>query len=604
MRMSIRIKFIFFFVFFVLIPLFLAGAVSLNIAKKIHIRAIADLEASFLTQKEKELSRFIEEVKTVFEVTSGSDDVSSLSLKDQEFLAQSILAHPSVFEVALLDVTGQETFKIRRDGRGKGVVSELRNRSDSKIFQSARKGDVFVGPLAYRESEAFMPIARPLRNRSGLIVMVVAGEVNLQNIRNVFEGSLLGNEGYILLIDKGRNIVAASASILIGKTYHQSVWLSSIFQGEHATGLRSKDVFAGLQNRPVFASGILSKGENFALVAEWPQDDALRSLRSLRNQMAGFFTLLALFVVGAGIISARKVVRSIAVLQRGVGIVGAGNLDYKIEVTTKDELEELANAFNRMSGDLKEAQEKKEKVIEAKALEEAFRMEKEISKNKSDFITNISHQLRTPISIMDWALDLALHAADKEKRAAQFDAVRKGIEQLRAIINDLLVISEFTIGYKIAKGVDFDVPALLEKVVEDHKDAVTNKKINVQKDIAKNLPLYRGSKVGIQKVLENVFDNAVTYTKESGEIAIRAWFEEGVFHFVFRDNGIGIPKTDQPSVFSAFFRAGNAVEQKNVGTGLGLLIAKNIVEGHGGKIWFTSEQGKGSVFFIDLPQAA
>jgi signal transduction histidine kinase len=603
MRANLKIKFILFFVVFVLAPLFLMGVISLNITKKIQIQAIADLEKFFLTQKERELSRFIEEVKTVFEVRSGSDDASSLSIVDQKFLSQSILAHPTVFEVALLDLTGQETFKTRRSDGGQEIVSELRNQSHSKIFQSARKGDVFVGPLVYRGSEAFMPIARPLRNRSGLIVMVIAGEVDLRNVRNLFEGSLLGNEGYILLIDKGRNIFAASSKSFIGKIYHQSAWLSAIFEGEDAVGLRKKDVFLGLQNRPVFASGIVSKGSGLAIVVEWPQDDALRSLRSLGNQMVGFFFFLAFFVVVAGIISVRRVLRPLAVLQKGVGIIGGGNLDYKIQVQTKDELQDLANAFNRMGSDLKEAQEKKEQVIEAKALEEAFKLEKELSKNKSDFITHISHQLRTPISIMDWALESALTSGDAEKRAAHFDAARNGLEQLRAIINDLLVISEFGIGYKIAKGNEFDLPALLENVVKDGDDAVINKKINVKKDIAKNLPSYRGSKLGIQKVLENLLDNAITYTKENGEVIIRAWFQEDVFHLMFRDTGIGIPKSDQQSIFSAFFRAGNAVEQKNVGTGLGLLIVKNIVEGHGGKIWFESEQGKGSTFFIDLPQS-
>jgi len=148
---------------------------------------------------------------------------------------------------------------------------------------------------------------------------------------------------------------------------------------------------------------------------------------------------------------------------------------------------------------------------------------------------------------------------------------------------------------------EIDLGALLSEVVGRQKEVVKTKKIAFKTEIGGDLPKIYGSRVGMQKVFENLLDNTFTYTQEGGEVSLRLQCKGKDIWFTIKDTGIGIPDGDKPSIFSAFFRAGNSVEMKNVGTGLGLLICKNIIEGHGGKIWFESKRGEGTTFYFTLP---
>ena len=103
--------------------------------------------------------------------------------------------------------------------------------------------------------------------------------------------------------------------------------------------------------------------------------------------------------------------------------------------------------------------------------------------------------------------------------------------------------------------------------------------------------------------MQNLLDNAVSYTPRGGKIIISLREVNNHIEFSVRDTGIGIPKDQQNRVFSRFFRTQGAIRAKTKGTGLGLYITKNIIEAHGGKIWFESEEGKGSVFYFTLPVA-
>jgi len=111
-------------------------------------------------------------------------------------------------------------------------------------------------------------------------------------------------------------------------------------------------------------------------------------------------------------------------------------------------------------------------------------------------------------------------------------------------------------------------------------------------------------KVDIEKitlVIKNLIENAIHYTPSGGEITVRVERQDKEVLFSVQDTGVGIPKDQQKRVFTRFFRGANVIKMETEGTGLGLFISKNIVEAHGGKIWFKSKENKGSTFFFTLP---
>ena len=601
MRVGLRVKFIFFFVLLVLAPLFLLGAASLFILERTQIKAVATTEHQFLVEKQKEINRLFNDATALFEIRTGSEDVSPISARDQQFLAEKILgSNRFILEVSFIDLSGQETLKIRR-GEEAFVASKVGNIGASELFRVARKGDVFFGPVETRDGGSFMNVARPVRNRSNLIIMLVAGEINLDNVKSLVQGVTLGDKGYMIVTDSKGVIFAASREEFIGKSPSNSSWIKGVIEGRPAVGLKAEDRFMGLGSVPVFASGVSIRAPSWGLVVEWPRDDALSPIKDTRRFVFGFFAAIGIVIAVLGFFAANKILVPLAILKKGARLIGTGNFDYKIQIRSGDELEELGTAFNRMGDDLKKLDEWRMKAAKSEALEKAFRLEKEISKSKSNFITNTSHQLRTPISILGWSLELALAEQDKKEQATQLQSAWNGLEQLRAIVNDLLIISEFGIGYTSERGMEINLGALLSEVVGRQKEVVKTKKIAFKTEIGGDLPKIYGSRVGMQKVFENLLDNTFTYTQEGGEVSLRLQCKGKDIWFTIKDTGIGIPDGDKPSIFSAFFRAGNSVEMKNVGTGLGLLICKNIIEGHGGKIWFESKRGEGTTFYFTLP---
>ena len=119
--------------------------------------------------------------------------------------------------------------------------------------------------------------------------------------------------------------------------------------------------------------------------------------------------------------------------------------------------------------------------------------------------------------------------------------------------------------------------------------------------MSKDLNHIPGDASFLSAVFDNLYDNAITYSKAGGKVSVTLVSEGDRIHFSIADRGIGIPQKDKDLIFTQFFRATNAISMKNVGTGLGLFICKTVIEGHGGKIWFESDEDKGTVVHFILP---
>jgi len=221
---------------------------------------------------------------------------------------------------------------------------------------------------------------------------------------------------------------------------------------------------------------------------------------------------------------------------------------------------------------------------------------------KSDFVSFVTHQLRTPLSGVKWMLELAMDATDNPEEMASFvrDA-RVSTERLIRLVNDLLDTSRLERGKLEIVRQPVDVADLTQNVVRELAPLLAEKeeRLTVQADEA--LPQPYVDRQLLRQAIMNLISNAMKYTPARGEIRIRITRGADGLRWEIRDSGIGIPPADLSKLFQKFYRAGNAVAVETEGTGLGLYLVRLIIERFGGKVWCESEEGKGSAFTLSLP---
>ncbi len=222
---------------------------------------------------------------------------------------------------------------------------------------------------------------------------------------------------------------------------------------------------------------------------------------------------------------------------------------------------------------------------------------------KTQFLSNMSHELRTPlnaiINMTGFVVDGVMGDVNEDQAEALNKAVDSG-QHLLSLINDVLDLTKIEAGMMNIIFEDVDVDAILNSIMSSGKGLVKNKPIDLQANFPdEGLPHVLGDRRRIRQILLNVVSNAVKYTIE-GEIIVSAKAQGANIHVTVQDTGVGIAEEDYDWVFQTFTQARNSLDNV-VSTGLGLPISKQLVEMHGGEIWFESEVGEGSIFHVLLP---
>ena len=231
--------------------------------------------------------------------------------------------------------------------------------------------------------------------------------------------------------------------------------------------------------------------------------------------------------------------------------------------------------------------------------------EKMVEQLKTEFVSLSAHQLRTPLSAIKWTLRMILDGdvgAITDEQRSFLDKTYKSNERMIDLINDLLNVTRIEEGRYLYKPSRNQIDPVVKFVADSYKEEAEKRKLKIEfKEPNKKIPPVSIDVEKIRLAIQNLVDNAIRYTKPGGKVTVAVDYVNKEVVVSVKDTGVGIPPDQQKRIFSKFFRAANVARMDTEGSGLGLFIAKNIVDAHNGKIWFESEEGKGTTFFFSLP---
>lgn len=288
-------------------------------------------------------------------------------------------------------------------------------------------------------------------------------------------------------------------------------------------------------------------------------------------------------------IVSRSIIRPIQSLKNAARQIKEGNLDCSVSCKSNDEIGQLCQAFEEMRSKLKESIE----------------LQMQYEDNRKELISNISHDLKTPVAaIKGYVAGIMDGVADTPEKAKKYiQTIHSKASDIDKLIDELFLFSKLDLKKELFNFEKVEIKQYLQDSTEDLKFDLGKKEIKLNFAPKNKEPLWVvADREKLKRVISNIVDNAVKYMdKEAGTIEII--LIEGSNEYVtmqIADNGQGIPKEILALIFDRFYRADPSRNAANGGSGLGLAIAKGIIEGHGGRIWAKSEEGRGTSIFFTL----
>ena len=298
-----------------------------------------------------------------------------------------------------------------------------------------------------------------------------------------------------------------------------------------------------------------------------------------------------LLAVGFSLYGAGPLARRIEELRRGTARLAAGDLDTEVPADGHDELAMLAGDFNRM----------------ARELREAAAREREMDKARRDLVAAVSHDLRTPLSSARALIEAVADGVtgDAEVEARYLASARGEIEKLGRLVDDLFELSRIDAGMLRLELEEASLRDLISDTLSSFKPRAEDKGVNIIGEVSDGVDPVLASPPRLQRVLDNLLGNALRHTPPGGEIHLRVEPGDGVARVEVSDTGEGIAREDLPYVFDRSFRGerSRASGGDDSGAGLGLAIARGLIEAHGGEIGVESHPGHGSRFRFTLLRA-
>lgn len=604
--------------YFLISVVLISGGLITSGVSELYFRYHESLKRTAVLQQEvtsgaaSKIEQYVQEIERTTRGATKSREITErgLSPEYQFELRRLLVIAPAITEAMAIDTEGFARVTVSRFTsilpQGKKIDSAL------PALQLAREGKSYFSPVYFfRDSEPYMTITVPIERYAGRVIGVLQVQVNLKYVWDLVSKLKLGTGGYAYAIGRNGDLIAHPdiSLVLQRRNIADLSQVRSALQSRTDAGIPPWTVARNLGGQQVFSSWATIPVLGWAVFVEQPVEEVYGPLYASLFRTSGLLLVGLGMALAASLLIARRVVRPLETLRKGVERIGTGDMSSRLEVKTGDEIEVLADEFNRMAGNLREAYGGLEQKVKERTHELAFANErlKELDRLKSDFVSNVSHELRTPLTAIKGAVDLVLREVAgplTEKQIHYLTRVRSNTQHLAGLINDLLDLSKIESGKVEVKSSCVSMGGLLHEVVETLRPLAAEKAIVLEATTPEPSIMVWADRDKINQVLMNLIGNAIKFTPAPGTVTISASRNGNErVQVSVSDTGPGVLPEEKEKIFDKFYQVAEVDGVKPKGTGLGLAICKALVELHGGTIWVEPVPSGGSTFYFTLPAA-
>ena len=386
----------------------------------------------------------------------------------------------------------------------------------------------------------------------------------------------------IILTDKNNVVVADSDGLLLGNTYSDSLVDKEMAQVPiSGTGQALEIIIPHGKGNPWMASiSPDTVGTLYVVHGDFPNINST-ALQITYQGIGRYFIWGGLVAIGIAVLLtfllSRPILAPVKALINATRQFGRGNLSHRVDNKDRGELGELASSFNSMAGNLER-----------------------IECLRRNMVADVAHELRTPLSNLKGYLEAINDGVIKPDKKT-ISSLNEEAASLSRLVADLQELSLADAGELKMTFQSENIINLIQETVNATQSKATAKNLKLNADLPAKLPTLNVDPQRIKQVIHNLLDNAIAHTGKGGTVTLKAIEKNGMISVSVADTGEGIPPEDLPTIFERFYRVDKSRSRTTGGSGLGLTIAKRLVEAHGGKISVDSQPGKGSTFTFSLP---
>jgi signal transduction histidine kinase/CheY-like chemotaxis protein len=585
-------KYVLLFVAVVCVVLLANGLFEIGFAYREHKASLIRIQREQAEAAAAKIGQFIKEIESQVGWTTQLP-WSAGTVDQRKFDGLRLLKQvPAVTELAQLDSSGKEQLRVSRLSMDV-VASQIDFSKDPKFTEAVAK-KVYYGPVYFRrESEPYMTLALAgTRRDAGVSV----AEVNLKLIWDVVTGIKVGERGQAYVIDaQGRLIAHPDISLVLRNT--DMTRLAQVAAARAASAgvpIEPVQVAKDVRGREVLTAYAPVAPLGWLMFVELPADEAYAPLYNAIWRSAALLLAGLALAFLASLFLARRMVVPIQAMRVGAARIGSGDLTSRISIKTGDELEALADQFNRMAAQLQDSYAGLERKVE----ERTHQLEL-ANLAKSRFLAAASHDLRQPVQALGLFVE-QLHGHMKSTEGVRLvKRIDAAVAAMNELFNALLDISRLDAGVLSTAIAEFPVAQVLDRIESTFASAAREKELSFR--VVPSSAWVRSDPILLERILLNLVSNAIRYTAVGG-VVVGCRRRGETVRVEICDSGPGIPDDQRRNIFGEFFSL--AGRNTHGGLGLGLAIVDRLCGLLGHPIDLASAVGKGSRFSITVPLAA